>query len=313
MLKKRSLISMDWALKRLLRNKANYEVLEGFLTVLLQFDIKIKSISESEGNQENVHDKFNRVDIKATTTNNETIIIELQVTSQIDYFQRMLYATSKAITEHLDEGEPYKKITKVYSVNIVYFKLGQGNDYVYHGTTEFRGFHNTSEILDLSNTQKETFSSQNVYEVFPEYYILKVNGFDGVAKDSLDEWIYYFKTNEIPDNFSAKGLSKARQILATDNMSEKEYLEYKRHLENKRLGESLLDTAKIEGEQIGVQKGEKIGIEKGMYISYLVVLRNGMSIEVVSKFFNVSFETVAKLKQLLDKYGDEAERHLVKL
>jgi len=104
------------------------------------------------------------------------------------------------------------------------------------------------------------------------------------------------------------------------------------------LGESLLDTAKIEGEQIGVQKGEKIGIEKGekigiekgekigiekgekigiekgraegFYITLLVAIRNGMSVEDVAKFFNVSIETVEKLKKLLNKYGDEAEQHL---
>ena len=31
----RSMISFDWAMKRLLRNKANFEVLEGFLSELL--------------------------------------------------------------------------------------------------------------------------------------------------------------------------------------------------------------------------------------------------------------------------------------
>lgn len=58
-------IRFDWAVKRLLRHKANFGVLEGFLTVLIGDEIHIVEILESEGNQQTENDKFNRVDIKA--------------------------------------------------------------------------------------------------------------------------------------------------------------------------------------------------------------------------------------------------------
>ena len=58
-------IRFDWAVKRLLRQKANFGVLEGFLTVLLGENVKIIEILESESNQQTIDDKFNRVDIKA--------------------------------------------------------------------------------------------------------------------------------------------------------------------------------------------------------------------------------------------------------
>ena len=58
-------IRFDWAIKRLLRQKANFGVLEGFLTVFIGEPIKIVDILESEGNQQAEDDKFNRVDIKA--------------------------------------------------------------------------------------------------------------------------------------------------------------------------------------------------------------------------------------------------------
>ena len=45
-------IRFDWAIKRLLRQKANFDVLDGFLTVMLNEEIKIVEILESEGNQE---------------------------------------------------------------------------------------------------------------------------------------------------------------------------------------------------------------------------------------------------------------------
>ena len=55
----RKLVSFDWALKRILRSKSNFEVLEGFLSELLRDDIRILEVLESEGNQETEQDKFN--------------------------------------------------------------------------------------------------------------------------------------------------------------------------------------------------------------------------------------------------------------
>ena len=58
----RKLISFDWAIKRILRSKANFDILEGFLSELLFEDITILEILESESNQEQRDDKFNRLD-----------------------------------------------------------------------------------------------------------------------------------------------------------------------------------------------------------------------------------------------------------
>jgi hypothetical protein len=70
-MRKRKLVSFDWAMKRLLRSKANYEVLEGFLSELLKEDITILEVLESESNKVDKYDKFNRVDLKAVTGTKE--------------------------------------------------------------------------------------------------------------------------------------------------------------------------------------------------------------------------------------------------
>ena len=44
-------VRFDWAIKRLLRQKANFDVLEGFLTVFLGEKVTILEILESESNQ----------------------------------------------------------------------------------------------------------------------------------------------------------------------------------------------------------------------------------------------------------------------
>ena len=112
MVQKDRYIRFDWAVKRLLRNKANFGVLEGFLTVLLGEPIRIVEILESEGNQQRENDKFNRVDIKARNSKDEIIIIEIQNTRELYYLERILYGVAKAITEHISLGETYYKVKK---------------------------------------------------------------------------------------------------------------------------------------------------------------------------------------------------------
>ncbi|NEP11779.1 MAG: Rpn family recombination-promoting nuclease/putative transposase, partial [Symploca sp. SIO2C1] len=112
-------IRFDWAIKKLLRNKANHVVLAGFLSELLGKQIKIQSILEGESNQQAEDDKLNRVDILAENDQGELILIEVQNSTEQDYFHRMLYGTAKLITEFLEKGEPYGKVKKVYSVNVV--------------------------------------------------------------------------------------------------------------------------------------------------------------------------------------------------
>jgi len=171
----KKLVHFDWAMKRLLRNKANFDILEGFLSELLHEDFKIKQILESEANKETGDDKFNQVDILVENRKGELVIVEVQNTREADYFQRMLYGTARVIVEHIAEGLPYSRVKKVYSVNIVYFDLGHGDDYVYHGTTAFVGIHSNHE-LELSEKQKELFKKTSVSDLYPEYYVIKKTG-----------------------------------------------------------------------------------------------------------------------------------------
>lgn len=71
-------VRFDWAMRRLLRNKANYSVLEGFLTTLLGHSIKIRSLLESESNLESPEDKGNRVDMLAENENGERLHLSRQ-------------------------------------------------------------------------------------------------------------------------------------------------------------------------------------------------------------------------------------------
>lgn len=269
-------IRFDWAMKRLLRDKANYVVLEGFLASLLGERFKIHRFLESEGNQEDEEDKYNRVDILAESEDGELCIIEVQNSRELSYFHRMLYGVSKAITEYIGLGKPYEEVRKVYSINIVYFELGQGKDYVYHGKTEFVGLHQPHDTLKLSVRQNEKFFGNKELDVmkrkaasdlFPEYYVLRVNDFDKVATTPLDEWIEFLKTGNISAKAKAAGLSEARERLRVDALSDKDKQAYYRHMESVRHMKSLFDTSRDEGYEegmdMGLAKGMDMGLAKG--------------------------------------------------
>ena len=257
-----SYIRFDWAMKRLLRNKANFAVLEGLLTTLLGQKITIQRLLESESNQEEEFDKYNRVDILAEDSKGELILIEVQNNNEYAYFQRMLFGTSKLVTEYINRGEGYDKVRKIYSVNIVYFSLGQGKDIVYHGKTEFRGIHN-GDLLELTPFQKQTFKADVVSQLYPEYYILKVNDFNSVATTPLEEWIYYLNTGDIPETATAPGLYEARERLKIDSMSKGEKDAYYRHLDNIVILRDNIFTERAEGRAEGIAEGRAEGIAEG--------------------------------------------------
>jgi predicted transposase/invertase (TIGR01784 family) len=276
MAQKRTLISFDWAAKNLLRRKANYVILEGFLTTLLGKKIKIKAIDDPEGSKKTEEQKYNRVDILAEEEKGDLVVIEIQFTPEIDYYHRMLFGSSKAITDYLSEGTSYSKVRKVYSINIVYFDLGVGKDYIYHGTTSFKGLHYKDE-LKLSPKQKEEFGKLDIKDIFPEYYILKVDRFSNDVKGKIDEWMYLFKNSKIERGFAAPGLKEASEILDYSRLSPMEQKRYDKYIDNRRSNESSLYTAKLEGKAEGKLEGEAIGVDKGRQ-ELLALWESGMSL-----------------------------------
>ena len=294
----RKLISFDWAIKRLLRSKANFGILEGFLSELLFEDIKIEEILESESNKETRDDKYNRVDIKVKNSKDEIILVEIQYGRELDYMHRMLYGTSKVISEHMKEGNSYSKVVKVISVNIIYFDFGDGDDYIYKGKTVFRGLHNNS-ILELDAKQKKLYSKERIDDVYPEYYVIKVNNFDEKAKDTLDEWIYFLKTEKIENNFKAKGLSEAKKkldIMKFDKEERAKYEKFKQYLHDQASAwESTYIIGKLEGKIEGKIEGNIEGENKKAIEVAIKSLAKGIDIETIVEITGLSVEEINSL------------------
>ena len=288
-------IRFDWAIKRLLRQKANFGVLEGFLTVFLGQEIKILEILESEGNAESEDEKFNRVDIKAKDSKGEVIIVEVQNTRETYFLERILYGTSKAITEHIKLGETYRDVKKIYSISILYFNLGSGKDYLYEGQTRFIGVH-TNDELKLRRKEGDALKSKTLKtltakDIYPTYYLVRVNNFDAVAKSPLEEWMRYLKEGIIEPDTTAPGLQEARKKLEYYSMSDAERHAYDEHVNALMIQNDVIGNAKEEGLAEGMAKGEaKAKREMVQNLSSL-----GMDVPFIAKAAGLPEEEVIQL------------------
>ena len=302
-------VRFDWAIKRILRDKANKEVLEGLITVLLGYPVTITEILESEGNQDAREDKTNRVDVKARTCQGEYIIVEVQLTKERDFFQRILFGTAKSITDQISTGQDYGVIKKIYSVNILYFDFGCGDDYAYHGVTTFRGMTKTESVLRYNNEKEERYISESTSrmtmpgEVFPEYFLLLVSHFNEVARTPIEEWMEYLKDAVIREDTTTPGLQAAREKLAFMSMTDKERRAYEDYMVSVHAArdawETIRDESRAEGLAEGRAEGLVEGRAEGKYQKALAVARqmkaDGLPLQTIARYTALTVEEIAAL------------------
>lgn len=299
-------IRFDWAIKRLLRQKANFGVLEGFLTVFLNQDVKIVEILESEGNQEAEDDKFNRVDIKAKNSKGEIIIVEIQNSSELYYLERILYGTCKAVTEHIRLGDSYSEVKKVYSISILYFDLGVGDDYLYIGENNFIGVH-TNDQLIVNAKERDAIVQKRPSDIFPTYYLVRVKNFNRLAVTPLEEWVDYLKNGMIREDTTAPGLQEARSKLLYYSMSDADRRAYDEHLNAIMIQNDVIGSAKLEGlvqgreegraegRAEGLAEGHEKGMAEGRAEIAKTMMAKGMDINVVAELTGLSVEEIKRL------------------
>ena len=263
------LVRFDFAIKTLLRNKANFAILEGFIEVFLGKKCKIQEILESEGNQLDSEDKFNRVDIKAKDDKGEIFIVEVQTTRYTCYLERILYGVSKAVTEQIGKGGRYSDIKQVFSISIVYYDLGEGDDYFYECKSDFIGVH-TRNVLRLSRKEELTveeikngdlrkfkYTQKTASDIFPKYYLIRINSFRKIVVDAMDEWMTFLKDNSIKADTTVPGLKEAKEQLKYSKMTKAERINYERHLESLENEKDAISVAKTEGRAEGFVEGAK--------------------------------------------------------
>ena len=294
------LIRFDWAIKKLLRNKANFDILEGFLSAILHEEISVVTLLESESNKEDETDKFNRVDLLVENAKQELILIEVQVEPEYDFFHRMAYGASKLVSEYLDKGQAYKHIKKVISANVTYFNLGIGDDYVYYGSTNFVGIH-TQDTLKLSDKQVELFGTDEVRKIFPEYYLIRVGKFPDEIHEALDEWIYMLKHSEVKPEFTAEHIQEASERLRVMNLEEPERKAYEEYMQNVSYHESMLWSSREEGREKGMVEGREEGRLSEKTETVRKSLQQGLDLSIIATITGLTVAEIQQIQEQLQK------------
>ncbi|OQY37855.1 MAG: hypothetical protein B6226_04535 [Candidatus Cloacimonetes bacterium 4572_65] len=291
------LIRFDWAMKTILRNKANFDVLEGFLSALLREDVEVLELLESEGNQTTFISKYNRVDLLVKDSHNRKIIIEIQNNREADYFERVVYGASQKIVESVELDGSYKGISKVISISILYYNLGKGDDYIYYGTTEMKGLNTGTPWIvrekDIGLLKAETEPYVLIEkDIFPEYYFINIMKFNDVINKDADEWIYFFKNNKILDSFHSRNIQIAKKKFDLLKMSPKERKTYDNYLSDLMIENDVINTSKSDGIIIGLKQGrEETKIETAINS-----IKLGLDSDIISKITGLTVEEIDKLR-----------------
>ncbi len=293
----RTLVSFDWAIKNILRDKANFDVLEGFLSTLLEKDIKILSLLESEGNQQYESDKFNRVDLVVEDESKDIYVIEVQTGWERYYLQRLLYGSSKLIVDHIKLGESFEKVKKIISISILYFLLGEGeNDYLYRGTTEFYGL-NTHETLRLNPKKRQAVFGHEIdagQNIFPEYYLIEVERFHDIINKGIDEWVYFFKNSEVRADFTSKNIQAAAEKLDLLKMPPDDRRVYEKYLVNRASEKDMFETAHEKGIEKGIEKGE---YKKARKVAVNMLKMNLLTTDQIAQATDLTVDEIKKLDE----------------
>jgi hypothetical protein len=291
----RKLITFDYAVKYLLRGKDSYGLLGGFLSELMSKHVVVDSLLGEETNKIDKDEKINRVDLKAKIDDGEFVVFEIQFLQESDFFGKVLFGVSKALTEQVNEGNDYF-MRKVYSINVVFGnRVKAKREYLFHGKfSGFKGVHFEDEPI-IPFAQIPSKGSKEHVEIHPEYYLILPDMFDETLRSKFDEWIYVLKKNEVKDEFTAAGIDEARVKLNILNLSKDKLAEYKKYLESRR----SLNSVTYAAEEDGIEKGTAIGFEKGKADGKAEIVMNmheaGFSIADIVKATKFSENEVNKI------------------
>ena len=302
------LISFDYAIKYLLKNKGDYEIVEGFISAILTSQgyapVKITAILESESNREESIAKRSIAGVIVDDADGNKYIVEIDRCYTNEFLNKACFNSSRLIVDSVSKSDDYSTIKKVFHINLLYFTYLDMQAPLYHGKTIFRSVDDKAVNIHLADFRMREFDA---YNVLPEFFIISVPLFDDIIKKEIDEWLYLLKHSEIKPDFKSPYMKKIAERLNILKMSPKERAVYNEYM-NKSLKErdylvSATEKGKAEGRAEGraegKAEGEKIGLEKGKAEAKEEVAKNmlgsGMTVDQVAEFTGLSIERLKKL------------------
>jgi len=279
-MEERTIVSFDYAIKYLLRDKANFGILSGFLSELLQRKVAVQAILESESNKDGPDGKTNRVDLKAQIDDSEVAVFEIQFRETVDFFSKVLFGIGKTIVEQASAGSKLYDIKKVYSINISYYNFEAKHEYLFNCKVDgFRGVHFPEELIRFEQACDIANVSSAKVDIHPEYYLILPEMFDEQQRGGFNEWMYVLKKSAVRSDSMANGIEEASLKLDLLKMSPSERRAYEEYLANRSSVYSAIYTAeqKIKAE---VAKNLKL---------------DGMPVEKIAKMTGLSADEINNL------------------
>ena len=288
------LISFDYAIKYLLKNKANYDIVEGFISSLLKTEgygpVKIKALLDTESNKETRNLKKSIADLIIEDLNGQKYIVEVERAYTANFIHKACFNSCRLVVDSIDGGEDYSTIKKVFHISLLYFIPDNIKTPLSHGKTVFKTIE-TKETIDLhiASLGGQIFD----LNILPEYFLITVPMFNNVIKQEIDEWLYVMKNSVTKENFKSLCMKKVKDRLSVLNMDPVEKDAYYTYIKEVITQRDAINAAEIKGEI----KGRAEGKTEGFIEVAKKMLAEGADLNFISRITNLSLEEINKIKQ----------------
>ncbi len=288
------LVSFDYAIKYLLRDKGDYGIVEGFISALLKTkgykDVKIVALLESESNKEDSKSKRSLADLIVEDEDKHKYIIEIERNVKNSYIHKACFNSSRLIVDNLAQREDYTQIIKIFHISLLYFPIGNGSGSIYHGKTIIHEIE-TNDKLSVHIENKETGKTFDATDILPEYFFISVPLFNDRLEKEIDEWLHVMKYDEVPENYHSPYMEQVAAKLSILKMTPEErsdYSYYQKKLYNDR---DELDAALSRG----IEQGRAEGVEK----IAINMLKENIDTKTITLVTGLSYDDILKLKNKL--------------
>jgi predicted transposase/invertase (TIGR01784 family) len=298
MTSEKPLVSFDYAIKYLLRDKGDYSIVEGFISALLKTigykDIKIIALLESESNKEEIDSKRSLADVIVEDEDHNKYIIEIERNVTSSFIHKSCFNTSRLIVDNIAQRADYTEILKIFHISLLYFPIGSGAGAIYHGKTIIHEIE-TNERLSVHIENKETGAIFDATNILPEYFYISVPLFNDRLEKEIDEWLHVMKYDEIPRHYHSPYMKQVAEKLNILKMTPEERDTYLHYLKKVYSDRDALEAA----EWKGVKKGRREGREEGATYKAIEIAKNllsqGLDVKTIALATGLSPEKIHDL------------------
>ncbi|XZL83992.1 Rpn family recombination-promoting nuclease/putative transposase (plasmid) [Clostridium perfringens] len=276
---------IDFVFKKIFGTEKNKPILINFLNAVIKpiTPIKDVEIKNNDIDKDFIEDKFSRLDVKATTSNNEHINIEIQVKNEYNMIQRTLYYWSKMYSEQIQNRDNYSKLERTVCINILNFKYLKNDKY--HNAYRLKEITSNEELTDLQEIHFIELPKFN--EIGNKEYVENVE-----KMDALEKWLEFLvepESNTVRQlELSNEEIKLAKSELYRLSMDSKEREQY--NMREKAIYDriSALENAEAKGKREGKLESKLEIVRES--------LSQGLEISLISKITGLSEEEIIKLK-----------------